>query len=211
MGLSFCVLPSDAVEDNLEGEPAAEMVVRLSRAKAMALEHRAAGRLIIAADTTVALDGRVLGKPNDSPDAERMLRQLRGRTHTVYSGLTLLDSASGRAQTALIESRVQMRRYRDPEIATYVASGDPLDKAGSYAIQYSAFRPVSRIVGCYANVMGFPLCHLYCLLRDFGVVLASTPRQACNRFNGRRCRVADQILSEHCGELTSSAAAQPLS
>jgi hypothetical protein len=97
-------------------------------------------------------------------------------------------------RTELAESQVWMRNYSDEEIAAYVASGDPLDKAGSYAIQYADFRPVARIVGCYANVMGFPLCHLYCILRELGSAPAETPVAACDRFNRRRCDVALQIL-----------------
>jgi predicted house-cleaning NTP pyrophosphatase (Maf/HAM1 superfamily) len=92
-----------------------------------------------------------------------------------------------------------MRRYSDAEIAAYVATGDPLDKAGSYAIQYAQFRPVVRITGCYANVMGLPLCHVYCLLRDLSLEPAQPPQHPCDRFNHRRCRVAQQILSTHCG------------
>ena len=199
LGLPFVVQPSDADEQTLPLESASEMVVRLSRDKAQALLPHARGRLILAADTTVAFHGIVLGKPADPQDATLMLRQLRGKTHTVYSGITLLDSASGESRTELVESRVVMRRYSDTEIAAYVATGDPLDKAGSYAIQYAQFRPVARITGCYANVMGLPLCHVYCLLRDLSLEPAQPPQHPCDRFNHRRCRVGVQILSTHCG------------
>ena len=206
LGLPFVVQPSDADERTLPSEPASEMVVRLSRSKAQALLHHAAGRLILAADTTVAFHDQVLGKPADRLEAAEMLRLLRGRTHTVYSGITLLDSATGDARTQLVESRVVMRRYTDDEIDAYVATGDPLDKAGSYAIQYSGFRPVARITGCYANVMGLPLCHLYCLLRDLNLTATQTPRRSCDRFNHRRCRVARQILATYCSGASPPAA-----
>ena len=199
LGLPFVVQPSDADEQTLPLESASEMVVRLSRDKAQALLPHARGRLILAADTTVAFHGVVLGKPADPQDATLMLRQLRGKTHTVYSGITLLDSDSGESRTELVESRVVMRRYSDTEITAYVATGDPLDKAGSYAIQYAQFRPVARITGCYANVMGLPLCHVYCLLRDLDLAPAQPPQHPCDHFNRRRCRVAQQILSTHCG------------
>jgi septum formation protein len=199
LGLPFIVQPSDADEQSLPSESASEMVVRLSCAKAQALLPHARGRLVLAADTTVAFHGTVLGKPIDRQDAELMLGQLRGRTHTVFSGITLLDSVSGETRTELVESRVVMRRYTNEEIAGYVATGDPLDKAGSYAIQYAGFRPVARITGCYANVMGLPLCHVYCLLRDLDLAPAQPPQRSCDCFNHRRCRVARQILRTHCG------------
>ncbi|HNR96032.1 MAG TPA: Maf family protein [Anaerolineae bacterium] len=199
LGLPFVVQPSAADEQTLASESAFDMVLRLSRAKAQALLPRADGKLILAADTTVAFRGQVLGKPVDRQDAVLMLRQLRGHTHTVYSGITLLDSATGETRVQLVESRVVMRHYTDQEIAAYVATGDPLDKAGSYAIQYAQFRPVARISGCYANVMGLPLCHVYCLLRDLNLAPAETPQRSCDHFNHRRCRVARQILAAHCG------------
>lgn len=199
LGLPYMVRSSDVDERTLASESASDMVVRLSRAKAQALLPHADGKLIIAADTTVAFRGQVLGKPVDRQDAMLMLQQLRAHTHTVYSGITLLDPSSGKARSQLIESRVVMRRYTDEEIESYVATGDPLDKAGSYAIQYAGFRPVARITGCYANVMGLPLCHVYCLLRDLNLAPADTPQRSCDRFNHRRCRVARQIISMHCG------------
>jgi len=210
LGLPFSVLPSEAEEANLARETASAMVIRLSQAKAQALVRRASGRLIIAADTTVSLDGEVLGKPASPQDAEIMLRRLRGRPHTVFSGVTLVEIDSGSARTELVESQVLMRDYSDQEIASYVASGDPLDKAGSYAIQYADFRPVARIVGCYANVMGFPLCHVYCMLREVGAAPADPPRSACDRFNHRSCDVAEQILGKarRGSDVTVTTAAQ---
>ena len=198
MGLPFVAQLSAAEEQTLASESAADMVLRLSRAKAQAVRPHADGRLIIAADTSVAFRDQVLGKPVDAQDAVLMLRQLRGHTHTVHSGLTLLNPTTGKAITELVQSRVVMRRYTDDEIAAYVATGDPLDKAGSYAIQYAEFKPVARITGCYANVMGLPLCHLYCLLRDLNVAPPVSPQWACDQFNHRRCRVARQILTMHC-------------
>lgn len=198
LGLPFTVQPSAVEESNHARETAAEMVTRLSQAKARALLPETHSGLIVAADTTVCLDGEVLGKPTDPDDAVKMLRRLRGRAHTVFSSVTLLDAQTAWTRTELAESQVWMRDFGDEEIAAYVASGDPLDKAGSYAIQYADFRPVARIAGCYANVMGLPLCHLYCMLREAGLAPAETPVAACDRFNRRRCEVAAAILSQVC-------------
>lgn len=193
-GLPFVVHPADVEELNHAGEDGAAMVVRLAQAKAQKAYISGAQGLIVAADTAVCLEGEVLGKPRDAAHAVAILRRLRGRAHLVFSGVTLLHTPSGRMHTELVCSTVWMRDYSDAEIAAYVASGDPLDKAGAYAIQYADFAPVARIEGCYANVMGLPLCHLYLMLREFGVTLNRTPVSACNRFNRRKCKVAKQIL-----------------
>jgi septum formation protein len=147
------------------------------------------------ADETAAA---MVSRLSQAKDAVKMLRRLRGRAHTVFSSVTLLDAQAGWMRTELARSQVWMRNFSDEEIATYVATGDPLDKAGSYAIQYAGFRPVARIAGCYANVMGFPLCHLYCMLREVGRAPVETPVAACDSFNQRRCDVAAAILDKVC-------------
>ncbi len=195
LGLPFTVHPADVTETNHAGESPADMVVRLSQDKARAALSRAPDALIVAADTSVALDGKIVGKPTDAADAVRILRDLRGRTHTVFSGLTVLAPWSSWQRTSLAESTVRMRRYSDAEICAYVASGDPLDKAGAYAIQYLDFHPVARIDGCYANVMGLPLCHLYYLLCKIGMAPAEAPVARCNCHNRRRCHVAEEMLT----------------
>lgn len=198
LGLPFTVQPSAVDERNHADESAAAMVSRLSQAKARALLTQTRSGLIVAADTTVWLDGEVLGKPTGPNDAVKMLGRLRGRVHTVFSSVTLLDVQTRWMRTELARSQVWMRNFRDEEIATYVATGNPLDKAGSYAIQYAGFRPVARIAGCYANVMGFPLCHLYCMLCEVGRAPVETPVAACDSFNQRRCDVAAAILDKVC-------------
>ena len=152
----------------------------------------------MAADTLVHLEGHVLGKPAGPAEAVQMLRRLRGRPHVVFSGITVLEAGSGAEHTLLAETTVWMRDYGEDEIAAYVASGDPLDKAGAYAIQHEALSPVARVGGCYANVMGLPLCHLYGLLYQVGQAPAQTPVAACDRFNRRTCDVATQILDAVC-------------
>ena len=192
----FTVAAADVDEEIEEGESPQEMVCRLSlvKARAVALSHN--GDLIVAADTIVVLDGDVLGKPADEAEAVAMLRRLRGRKHIVLSGVTAYQPASGRAITELAESAVWMRAYTDEEAARYAASGDPLDKAGAYAIQHQSFSPVERIGGCYASVMGLPLCHLARALAQLGLTLPVDVPQACRGFTGHRCLVAGEILPD---------------
>lgn len=129
--------------------------------------------IIVAADTTVALDGAMLGKPSSAADARRMLLALRGRAHQVHTGMALFDLASGRELTAVHSATVTMRPYSDREITQYIASGDPLDKAGAYAIQHPRFRPAAALDGCFLGVMGFCLCQFLCALDQLAV-----PRRA---------------------------------
>ncbi len=159
------------------------------------------GQIILAADTVVILgadtlgvdeDGDILGKPVDADDARNMLRRLRGRTHQVCTAMTLLNltpnpSPSGRGEqnkhlqpiTRVTCTDVTMRDYSDAEIDAYIASGDPFDKAGSYAIQHLVFRPVAKIDGCYTNVVGLPLCTLKNMLAEIGWP-GITPVTACD-------------------------------
>lgn len=203
LGLPFDVRPGDVEEGNHGGEGPEEMAARLSRLKAHAAASGTQAGLVIAADTLVYLGGEVLGKPASSRDAVDMLRSLRGRPHEVFSGVTLLNAQSGLESTRLARTRVWMRDYTDTEISAYVASGDPMDKAGAYAIQHRALSPVERVVGCYANVMGLPLCHLYCMLSHAGHTPEETPVLACDRFNQRTCDVAQDILLMVCDESRS--------
>ncbi len=177
-GLPFVVARPDIDETPHPGEPADQYVMRLSREKAEAAAQSMAqtgisdsDSLILSADTTVVdVDSdQILGKPDDPDHAAAMLRQLRNRVHVVHTGVTVLDTRTGHSQTRVITTRVVMRAYTDEEIATYIASGDPLGKAGSYAIQNAVFRPVARLEGCYTNVVGLPICAVYALLADHGL------------------------------------------
>ena len=195
LGLPFEVTTAGVTETPRIDETPAQLVVRLSQAKARAaeVENCAAAHIIITCDTIVALDGESLGKPRDAEDATAMLRRLRGRSHTVYSGLTLLSSSKGLAVTDLVETRVFMRDYTDAEIAAYVASGGPLDKAGAYAIQNHIFHPVAHLRGCYASVMGLPLCHLARRLRAWGIVPSTDLPAACRTYTGQHCVATDSL------------------
>jgi MAF protein len=199
LGLPFEVTVADVSEEARAGETPPELVTRLSRAKATRPEWEPGRRqIVIGCDTVVALENgagqpRILGKPADRREATAMLRDLRGRAHIVYSGVT--TSLPGRGvETEMVATELRMRPYTDAEIAAYVASGDPLDKAGAYAIQHAGFDPVGEIDGCYASVMGLPLCHLTRLLQRVACSPAADVPAACQAHNTRRCRVYEEIL-----------------
>lgn len=184
LGLTFTVIKPDIDETQHPGEPPPVYVERLSRQKAEAVYAQIAhlpDAAIIAADTIVAADfnpaddnpaGAVLGKPADAADAHAMLTRLRGRPHTVMTAVTLLHTVGGAIRwqrTARAVTRVFMRDYTDAEIAAYIATGDPFDKAGGYAIQHVGFHPVDRIDGSETNVIGLPVETLTDLLIAAGL------------------------------------------
>jgi MAF protein len=190
----FRSLAADVEENRGHGEKPEEMVCRLSQAKAGALAGHYSERLIVAADTIVVLDDQVLGKPAGADEAVAMLRRLRGRAHLVFSGLVVLSPSTGQQAAELVQTTVWMRPYSDEEISRYVASGDPLDKAGAYAIQHQEFNPVAYIQGCYTSVMGLPLCHLRRALSRLGLTLPLDVPRVCQDFTGYRCSIARGIL-----------------
>lgn len=195
--LPFDVTTADIDETPLDGESARAYTIRLSQEKAQAVLCTVAnGALVLAADTTVADGDAILGKPADAAEARSMLRQLRGRTHQVYTALTVIDTRTGQGMTEVSATDVPMRAYSDDEIEAYIASGDPFDKAGSYAIQNTDFNPVPSLTGCYANVMGLPLCHLVRALRAFGVNFTSNHIPArCQQATAYDCDVFETILA----------------
>jgi MAF protein len=169
----------------------AEAVATKLKQSASALSSRIAETdqlFIIAADTEVALDSQILGKPGSAAAATAMLKALRRQPHHVYSGLTIarLSGADLTFVTRLHQSTVWMRPYTNAEIAAYVASGDPLDKAGAYGIQNKSFAPVARLKGCFASVMGLPLGELAAAFQKLGLLLPSTA-QPCSRYTGHPC------------------------
>jgi len=183
LGWPFVVQRPDIDETPFPTEPADQYVTRLSREKALVVTAEP-DDWIIAADTTVALGNDILGKPADATEAVAMLGQLRGREHTVYTGLTLRIVHSGAITTTVSATRVTMRNYSDADIDRYVASNEPYDKAGGYAIQDVLFRPVAAIDGCYANVMGLPLCILSVMLAAQGIL---SPTAIGCRADNRPC------------------------
>ncbi len=193
---------ADIDETPLPGEAAADYTVRLSREKARAVRQTLTDphALILAADTTVADGDTILGKPADPDEAWAMLRRLRGRVHQVYTAITLIDAATGRTVTDVAVTDVPMRNYTDAEIEAYIASGDPFDKAGGYAIQNEAFHPVEGLTGCYSNVVGLPLCHLVRALRVFGVTPPNDVPLLCQQYHDYDCDVTDEILYDSARE-----------
>jgi septum formation protein len=171
-GIPFTVCAAAIDEEPLSLEPAQAMVARLAEAKARAAAARVntgdGECIVIGADTTVELNGEILGKPYDSAHAREMLAKLNGCTHRVLTGIFLLQ-IPGKASRAAVEiSTVTFAPLTEIEIADYVSSGEPLGKAGGYAIQGLAGRFISRIEGCYFNVVGLPLARLYALLGELG-------------------------------------------
>lgn len=171
LGLRFDIVKPDIDETRRAAEDLVDYAERLSREKAEAVARTLDGEpaLIISADTIVVDGGELLGKPADAADARRMLRQLRGREHVVVTAFTLYRAGdSSRVITRHARTAVYMRDFSAAEIDDYIASGDPLDKAGAYGIQNAAFRPVARIEGSYSNVVGLPLDELQAALRELG-------------------------------------------
>ncbi len=166
VGAHFECVPSDVDEMLLPAERAEEHVLRLSEAKARAAQDAFASRdsreavVILGADTIVTIDREILGKPSAPEEAERMLARLSGRVHEVWTGLSLVDPADGRAVTRAIRSIVKFALLHPEEIRRYVATGEPLDKAGAYAVQGQGALYVEAIEGSYSNVVGMPLSHL---------------------------------------------------
>jgi len=183
-------------ESTRENETPANYVLRLAESKARAGADRAqADQIILAADTTVVDGLDILGKPGDEAEAAAMLNRLRGRTHQVYTGIALLRMSDGFLLKDLCVTDVPMRDYSDEEVRAYVATGDPLDKAGAYAIQHSQFSPVASMDGCYASVMGLPLCHVVRLMRKMGVEPNANVPVNCQSLLEYECPVFNSILN----------------
>ena len=162
LGLSFEVVKSDASEEmDFDGMRPEEIVKELSSRKAHEVAGRMPGRLILGADTIVWKDGRVLGKPKNREEAAQMLRLLQGDVHKVFTGVTLLDAASGETCIFAEETAVHVLPMTEKEISWYLDTGDAFDKAGSYGIQGPFARFVSGIEGDYQNVVGLPVSALY--------------------------------------------------
>jgi nucleoside triphosphate pyrophosphatase len=172
LGAPFEVMPSD-IDEILEGAPSETTVAALALAKARAVARRVGDGIVLGADTVVVIDGVALGKPLDDADARTMLRRLRGRAHDVITGVAVVDAATGRAETAAAVTRVTMADVGDDAIEAYVASAEPLDKAGAYAIQGRGAALVARFSGSYSNVVGLPLGTAARLLGRFGVAVSA--------------------------------------
>ena len=203
--IPFEVRPAHIDETPRPNELPKEYVQRLAKEKAESLIFNLQSqetinnqrlKIVIAADTTVTLDGEILGKPANAAEAVEMLKKLRGRTHQVCTAITVSNLETGESIHEFCSSDVPMRNFSDEEMGAYVASGDPLDKAGGYAIQHNGFHPVENFSHCYASVMGLPLCHLTRALRKFKVELSVDVPLKCQQFNNYQCPVYREILSK---------------
>jgi septum formation protein len=182
LGIAFSVVDPDVDETALHGESPSDLALRLGLAKALAVACQHPRALVVGADTLVVLGAEILGKPRDEAEATEMLRRLRAHSHEVYTGLALVCLAQDLRCAQVVATRVTMRDYTDGEIARYVASGDPFDKAGAYAIQHPVLDPVARYEGSYSNVVGLPVEHLRRALVKLGVLQGPAPGlEECGR------------------------------
>ncbi len=196
MEIPFTTTAADVDETPLAGETPEDYVMRLAREKAHASERQASfNAVILAADTTVADGSEIIGKPLDADDAARMLRQLRSRHHMVHTAVVVGLPSRGLTEMELCSTRVKMRAYTDEEMLAYIQSGDPLDKAGAYAIQHEGFDPVEKLSGCYASVMGLPLCHIERALRRLGFGSRKSVPYRCQKELAYTCPVFKRILA----------------
>ena len=168
LGLDFIITPANLGEEAIPGESPFEMVRRLSREKAQAIAANMDSGLVIGADSTVVFEGQAIGKPADDDEARRMLRQLRGTTHHVSTGLTVVDAGSGRTLSDAMTGQITLRDITEQEIEDSIASGVPRDKAGAYAVQDTELRPATHWQGCYNNIVGLPVCRLLEMLEELG-------------------------------------------
>lgn len=196
LGLPYEIMTADVDESSVTHPDPAINVVETARLKADAVAARLSRQdaIIVAADTTVAIEGEMLNKPADAAEAGRMLRRLRGRAHQVHTGIVLRHMGTGAVVTDMASVDVPMRNYSDAEIAAYVATGDPLDKAGAYAIQHAGFAPVAHLADCYAAVVGLPLCHLARALRRLGGIDLPHVPARCQQHHRYDCPVHARIL-----------------
>ena len=203
LGLDFESASSSADEVIESSDQPATVAERLALAKARAVAASHSDKAVIGADTIVVLDGVVLGKPRDEAEAADMLRRLRGRQHDVITAVAVVRN--GRAIVDHVSTKVTMRPYADGEIAAYVASGDPMDKAGAYAVQDAVFAPVAGYDGCYLNIVGLPLCLLARLMRQVGVEVNPRPEWSlpcqCASCEGKGVLTGGPKIQRWCGEI----------
>lgn len=202
-GLPFIVLPVNIDETPLESEKPEVCVRRLAETKARNATSLAAtmgfpkNQLVLASDTIVVNETTILGKPKDTQEAREMLLALRGKTHQVLTAISIASVLSEDVVTDLCSTDVPMREYTDSEIQAYINTGDPMDKAGAYAIQHPGFHPVEQLKGCYASVMGLPLCHLTRNLNQLGIKMEDDIATTCQSHLEYDCPVYQSILNEY--------------
>jgi len=216
LGIPFLAASADIDEAPAPGESPVQLVERLALAKALAVGSRLSSLvdsidadqseeiLVIGADTVVAIESEALGKPACAGEAHAMLTRLRARPHQVHTAIAIVLYTEGelkRTRSQLNTTTVEMRPYSDEEIAAYVATEDPLDKAGAYAVQHQEFHPAKSISGCPAGVMGLPAADLIHLLSEFNVTPARPLLQVCPAMTGFQCCQRQAVDSHHCRQM----------
>jgi septum formation protein len=192
----FGTYASDIDESVLENEEAIPYVIRMAESKALkAIEEVKCYPFILSSDTIVVYEGEILGKPLDSEHARKMLQRLRGKIHKVFTAVTVAKPQSGIVFTVCCVAEVPMRQYSDEEIEAYILSGDPFDKAGSYAIQNESFHPVEHFSGCFACVMGLPLCHVIRHMKKLDLPMPDDPKEICYEHLDYDCEISSSVLS----------------
>jgi MAF protein len=189
----FAVSAADVDESQWQNESPADYVLRLAETKARAIPARQ-DQFVLAADTTVVDRSDILGKPRDNAEAFAMLARLRGRTHQVYTGVALLRQSDGLLLKELSVTDVPMRDYSDEEIHAYIRTGDPLDKAGAYAIQHASFQPVINLAGCFTSVMGLPMCHVVRMMHQMGYSFHTDVPTQCQTMLEYQCPLSNASL-----------------
>jgi septum formation protein len=195
-GWSFNIAPANIDESAGAGEAPLDYVRRIALRKSLVeIKPADADDVVIAADTIVVLDGKILGKPADSQNAFVMLESLRNRSHQVITAISVRQASGLNIKNDICVSDVQMRNYSDEEIRIYIQSGDPLDKAGGYAIQHPEFHPVINFSGCFAGVMGMPLCHLERTLRKIKGYQPREMAALCQKNLQYSCPINKRVMS----------------
>ena len=194
LNVPFTAVPAHADEDSITiADPALNVqetaVLKADTITSTWVTDDNVREILIAADTTVAFANQMLNKPTDEQDAFRMLAMMSGQEHEVHTGYVIRDLATGQEFVGVSTAVVTMRSYSDQEISDYIATGDPMDKAGAYAIQHRGFRPVARLDGCFLNVMGLPLCDLILALREFGLVVSFAETAVRNAHQQYSCPI----------------------
>jgi septum formation protein len=196
LGLPWQIIGAEVDESSVHHTDPAMDVIQTAHLKALTVVEMAPlEAVIVAADTTVDLEGRRLNKPADLNHARQMLRSLRGRIHQVHTGIVVANKVTGITVADVASIDVPFRNFTDDELEAYLASQDPIDKAGGYNIQHAGFHPVEHFAGCFAGVMGLPLCHLTRALTQAGVQIDADIASLCQSTLDYDCPVFANILA----------------
>jgi len=169
IGLKFKIVPSDFKEDYSQKLKPKALAKKLSFGKAKTVAEKHKGAIIIGADLFVVFKDKLMGKPKDKKDAYRMLNELNGKCHSVITGITVMDSGTGKYLSKAVETKLYLKKLTPAEIKAYVATGEPIGKGGGYAIQGLGAVLIKKVVGDYTNIIGLPISELTEMLKEFGV------------------------------------------